>query len=526
MINTYINLLVTQPYHGAQMARYLITLDSGVHTDNVAAQAAITASGAAVIKSYAFSLTFEIESTVEQIAAINGVAESIEKSTPTTVSVQELNQNHLTNLVAASVIGEAPLVYTPHNAGAGGHVYLVDTGLYAEHEQFTGRTINNLYSNFGADFSDNTGHGTAVASVIIGNTLGVSKDATLHVVKLFDTATGNITVGEIVDALDEVLAHHSGLSPSQVKVVCLPWVTPQNNFLDNKITEMNASNLVVVAAAGNDGVDVNTVSPAGVEVVLTVGSYDQDFSVTSFTNVPWTDPTTPYSNNYGAALDIFALGVDISCAAKTATDAYGLFSGTSISAGLVAGAAVQWANQLPSKNSSELKDIILQEGHLKGSRVLGFEEGSTISTANVNRSVLTVSLVNQITLGNLPSGRILNVQLGQTATKDLELNLVDGTDFSTLNFAPLPHWASLDVSTGILTVDTESIDPSLAPGMYLFGIKGTINGTTVVEEYSIGLYNTSISELDGAIQYYYDEDTDSYDEVVSYQVAPNFVTKF
>ena len=43
MINTYINLLVTQPYHGAQMARYLITLDSGVHADNVAAQAAIAA---------------------------------------------------------------------------------------------------------------------------------------------------------------------------------------------------------------------------------------------------------------------------------------------------------------------------------------------------------------------------------------------------------------------------------------------------------------------------------------------------
>jgi hypothetical protein len=350
MINTYINLLVTQPYYGAQMARYLITLDSGVHADNVAAQAAITASGAAVIKSYAFSLTFEIESTVEQLAAIGGVTESIEKNTPTTVSVQELNQNHLTNLAASSVIGEAPLGYTPQNAGAGGHVYLVDTGLYAEHEQFVGRTINNLYSNFGSDFSDNAGHGTAVASVIVGNTQGVSKDATLHVVKLFDTATGSITVGEIVDALDEVLAHHLGASPSQVKVVCLPWTTAQNNFLDNKITEMNATNLVVVAAAGNDGVDVNTVSPAGVEVVLTVGSYNQDYAVTSFTNVPWTDPATPYSNNYGAALDIFALGVNVSCAANSATDAYGLFSGTSISA-----AAGSTGNtKISSPNSTKL----------------------------------------------------------------------------------------------------------------------------------------------------------------------------
>ena len=509
------------------MARYLTTLDSEVHTTSAAAQAAITLSGAAVIKSYVFSLTFEIESTAEQLAAITGVKESIEKSTQTTVSVQELNQTHLTNLAAASVGGnDTPVGYDPQNTGAGGHIYLVDTGLYAAHEQFTGRNINNLYSNFGSDFSDNAGHGTAVASVIIGNTQGVSKDATLHVVKLFDTATGNVTVGEIVDALDEVMAHHLGLSPSQVKVVCLPWVTPQNNFLDNKITEMNASNLIVVAAAGNDGVDVNTVSPAGVNVVLTVGSYDQDYAVTSFTNVPWTDPATPYNNNYGAALDIFALGVNVSCAAKTATDAYGLISGTSISAGLVAGATVQWAAKLPGKTSSELKDIILQEGHLKGIKELIFEEGSAISTANVNRSVLTVALAGQITLGNLPSGRILNVQLGQTATKDLELNLVDGTDFDVLNFAPLPQWASLDLSTGILTVNVSDTDPTLASGIYLFGLKGTISGKTVVEEYSIGIYNTSVSELDDATQYYYDEDTNSYDEVVNYQVSDYSIVKF
>jgi hypothetical protein len=524
MINTYINLPVTQPYYGAQMARYLITLDSGVHADNVAAQAAIAASGATVIKSYAFSLTFEIESTVEQLAAISGVAESIEKNAPTTVSVQELNQNHLTNLAASSANDEEVQTYTPENDGAGGHVYLVDTGLYAAHEQFTGRSINNLYSNFGSDFADNAGHGTAVASVIIGNTLGVSKDATLHVVKLFDTPTGDITVGEIVDALDEVLAHHLGSDPSQVKVVCLPWVTTQNNFLDNKITEMNASNLIVVVAAGNDGVDVNTVSPAGVEVVLTVGSYNQDYEVTSFTNVPWNNPATSYSNNYGAALDLFALGVNVSCAAKTGPGEYGTFSGTSISAGLVAGAAIQWAVKFPSKTSSALKDIILQEGHLKGTSTLAFEAGSAISTANVNRSILTVPLAGQITLGNLPSGRILNIALGQVVTTDLELNLVDGADFAVLEFAPLPPWVSLNTTTGILSVDVSDIDPSLAPGAYLFGIKGTVSGKTVVEEYSIGLYNTSIDELADASQYYYDGDTDSYDEVVNYQVAP-FVNK-
>lgn len=498
------------------MARYLITLSSAVHADNTAAQTAITTAGAVVIKSYTFSLTFEIEATAEQLSAISGVEESVAKDTTTQVSVQTLNQNHLMNLATTSY--KSATVYEPLNTGTGGHIYLVDTGLYAEHEQFVGRNINNLYSNFGDDFSDSVGHGTAVGSVIIGNSQGVSTNAMLHNVKLFNDATGDITIGEIIDTLDAVLVHHNANDPSNPKVVCLPWVTNQSNFLDNKIKEMNSSNLVVVAAAGNNGQDVNNYSPAGIKSIITVGAYDEDYNVTAFTNVPWTDPGVSYYTNYGASLDIFALGVNISCAAISSNDAYILASGTSISAGLVAGAAIQWINNYPGKTSAEIKDIILQEGHLEGGK-LTFDENLPFSSNDIYRSVVTVSLVNQASISNRPSGRILNVQLGQTATTNLELNS-EATDFGVITFAPAPPWMTVDLQTGIVTVDAGSIDPSLVPGIYLFGIKALVGGKAVVEEYSIGLYNTDITDLEEATQYYYDEDTATYDAVVSYQVAP------
>ena len=501
------------------MARYLLTLDSGVHANDAAAEAAIVASGASVVKKYSFSLTFEVEATAEQLAAIAGVVDSLDKGTPTVVTVQVANQDHLTHL-ATTTYPQATF-YNPDNTGSGGHVYLVDTGLYAAHEQFTGRNINNLYSNFDGDFSDNSGHGTAVASVIVGNTQGVAKDATLHVVKLFDTGSGSITIGEILDALDAVLVHHQANAPSQAKVVCLPWTTPQNNFLDNKITEMNASNLVVVAAAGNDGVDVNSVSPAGVESIITVGAVNSSYLVGSFTNVPWTNPTGGYFNNYGAALDLFALGVDVSCAIKTAPDAYDLVSGTSIAAGIAAGAAVQWAAKYPSKTSAELKDTILQEGHLRGAGAISFATGSPAAASSVYLSVVTTILADVQTLSNLPSGRVLNVQFGQSATKDLEININAVAELGTLDFAPLPPWATLDLETGILTVDTANISASLSPGIYLFGIKGIVDGKTQVEEYAIGLYNSNVSELEAASQFYYDTSSDSYDEVIAYQVAPS-----
>lgn len=502
------------------MARYLITLSSGAYANQAAAQAAIQSAGATLIKSYAFSLTFEIEATPEQLSSITGVSESIEKNVTTLVTLQNANQDHLIHLSSSSTGGSQTIPYIPVDTGTNAHVYLVDTGLFAGHEQFVGRNINLLYSNFSGDFADNSGHGTATASLIVGNTQGVSKNAMLHVVKLFDSASGNITIGEILDALDAVLTHHNANDPNKAKVVCLPWVTPQNNFLDNKITEMNSSNLVVVAAAGNNGSDVAGFSPAGVTSVITVGANNADYVVTSFTNVPWSNPTTAYFNNYGAALDIFTLGVDISCATIDAVDGYSLMSGTSMSCALAAGVAAQWTNLQPTKTSSQIKEIMLQEGHIRGTTLLAFDPSAPTSTSNVYKSILTTSLIDQISLGSLPSGRILNIQRGQTLTKDLQLNLTSGDDFRVLDFAPLPTWVTIDFTTGILTANTTNVDASLAPGIYLFGVAGTVSGKTVVEEYSIGLFNSAESELEEATQYYYDSDNNAYDEVVSFQVAP------
>jgi hypothetical protein len=48
-----------------------------------------------------------------------------------------------------------------------------------------------------------------------------------------------------------------------------------------------------------------------------------------------------------------------------------------------------------------------------------------------------------------------------------------------------------------------------------------VNNVTKVEEFSIGIYTTSASDLADADQYYYDADAGAYDPVVSFQVAPN-----
>jgi hypothetical protein len=81
---------------------------------------------------------------------------------------------------------------------------------------------------------------------------------------------------------------------------------------------------------------------------------------------------------------------------------------------------------------------------------------------------------------------------------------------------------SYDANTGIITADTSSLDANLSPGVFIFGIRGkTASEYVVVEEFSIGVYDTAESELESSSSYYYDSDNTEYDEAefVTYSVA-------
>lgn len=508
------------------MARYIVTMDPATHANGASAQQAIVDAGAEVVKVFNFNLTFLIECTEAQKSAIPGVLKSESADAPLQVTLQVMNTDHLNITLVSDTGGNIPASYNPLNRGAGQHIYLVDTGIRATHEQFAGVNINNLYSNFSdnpayAEFDDTAGHGTLVGSVIVGKDLGPAKDATLHNVKLFSSGADTITVVEIVNALDAVLSHHLNNNGNQAKVVCLPWVATRNAFIDDKILGMNASNLVVVAAAGNNGDDVANYSPAGVRQIITVGAHDNQWGVGSFTNMPWdgSNAVTSYTN-YGAEIDIFAAGVNVYAATNDSDTSYTeTATGTSVSAGITAGVAAQYIARYPSLNSSQIKDIMVQEGHIIGMNLLGFDQSMSIDYSSVNKSILVFDEAGEEMLTTLPSGRIASIQAGQSATVNLGIN-ANATEVASLDFAPLPPWATLDLATGVVSIDTSTVDPAVVPGAFIFAIKGKLNGVTKVEEFSIAVYTTSEDEIEGSTQYYYDSTSGAYDPVVNFQVAP------
>jgi subtilisin family serine protease len=502
------------------MARYYITMSSA---DDTAAASAISAAGATIVKNMSFDLTYEIEATPEQLAAIADVEKSESKEVTADVQLQgTYDRSHLDMCLHPTGLG----MWQPEYDGTGETVYLIDTGINASHVEFASATISNLYTNFAddpdtSDFDDESGHGTLVGSLIVGFNIGTAPGATLQNVKLFNQNTGSITVGEIVECFSAVLDHHK-LNQSKTKIVCVPWTIPQNDFVDGIVSNMNKNNLVVICSAGNDGVDVNTKSPAGVQNVITVGAFNRDMEVTTFTNTPMSGAVTGFVN-FGASLDIFAPGVDVTTADHANVSNYISMSGTSVAAGLAAGTATHYTQRFPDWDSNAIKENFIAEGHAAGIRYLTFDESDpNVDYSQVHKATLTSWMENRRVLADAPSGRLLNVQAGSTGTANIGINpMAEGV--SVLEFAPTPPWIDANVSTSVVTVDTANIDPTLVPGVYIFAVRGVVDGVTMVEEYSVGLYNSDLAELDpdaDVSSFYYDSDNSEYDEVVNYQVAP------
>lgn len=213
--------------------------------------------------------------------------------------------------------------------GAGIIIYTVDTGVDGALAEFaTGRATGWLNTVDGSgSVLDGHGHGTHVASLAIGRTFGVAKGATLRAIKALDN-DGYGDVGSVCDAIAAVLEECAGGdSNSNGIVINLSINGPKSSAIDSALAQLaQMCSCAIVVAAGNNGGDACTSSPAGQkEGVLTVGALDTMGARASF-------------SNYGACVDLMAPGVSVPGAALPATGQSSVeMSGSSMSTPLVAG---------------------------------------------------------------------------------------------------------------------------------------------------------------------------------------------
>ncbi len=216
-------------------------------------------------------------------------------------------------------------LFTPAGTGSGVRAYIVDTGVYTAHTEFTGRTAtgwNTTSSPANTVTTDCHGHGSHVGGTVAGTTWGVAKSATIIPVKVLD-CSGSGTTSGVIAGLDWIVTHHAAGVPA---VANMSLGGGKSSALEAAVAAVVADGVTVVVAAGNETQDACFVSPAAEPTAITVGA------TTS------ADALANYSN-YGSCVDILAPGSSITSAGITSPTATATMSGTSMAAPHTAGAA-------------------------------------------------------------------------------------------------------------------------------------------------------------------------------------------
>lgn len=222
--------------------------------------------------------------------------------------------------------------YTVPNQGPNGdgaRVYVLDSGVNGDHDEFSGRMLP------GFDFlkltevaEDFTGFGTHAAAVIAGASTGVARSVKIVPVRILDERN-QAKSKYVVDALEWIVVklqeeQSARRTPS---VVYMRYHAKTNKLVDEAVRAVSGFGVPVIAPAGDgaSGSYCNSTSPAtsGAAIMVSSTGISDRRSATA---------------NYGSCTDLFAPGENVTGASYTSDSAFTFGSGSALAAAHVAGA--------------------------------------------------------------------------------------------------------------------------------------------------------------------------------------------
>ncbi|MFI8684961.1 S8 family peptidase [Rossellomorea sp. NPDC077527] len=242
--------------------------------------------------------------------------------------------------------------------GEGVKVAVLDTGIDSEHPDITGQVDEAVSFVPGEEVKDVNGHGTHVASTVLGTGAGdgkhkgVAPDARLLVGKvLSDQGYGQDSW--IIDGMEWASDHAKIVNMSLGSDMPSDGTDPMAEAV-NRLSEENGTLFVI--AAGNRGGEGTIGSPGAADSALTVGAVDKSDQLAYFSS------KGPRYGDMELKPDLSAPGVGIVAARSQYSSGEGLYkslNGTSMATPHVAGAAAILAEKHPEWDGETLKQALM-----------------------------------------------------------------------------------------------------------------------------------------------------------------------
>ena len=285
--------------------------------------------------------------------------------------------------------------------GTGVKVAVIDSGVDLHHPDLAGKVTEAVDFTGSEDLADHAGHGTHVASTIVGTGAasdgrykGVAPGATLLSAKV--CLVEGCPESSILAGMQWAAEQGATVANISLGGEDTPGVDP----LEAAVHDLTAQyGTLFVIAAGNSGPDEGTInSPGSAEDALTVGAVSKTKELADFSS---RGPTT---TDAAVKPDITAPGVAIAAARSSASDlppltddgTYTSLNGTSMATPHVTGAVALLAQEHPQWKAHELKATLMSAAAPDADRT-SYEQGAGF--VDVARAIDQKITANPVSLG-------------------------------------------------------------------------------------------------------------------------------
>jgi subtilisin family serine protease len=242
-------------------------------------------------------------------------------------------------------------------SGAGTTIYIFDGGVNPNHPELDGR-VRAGYNAFPDSPSPCNAHGAAVAGAAGGSTLGVAPRAEIVDVKIINCEHMRGSTSAILAAARWTVADHARHPGPAVANWSFVVDTAESVAeVDSAAAVLRNAGILVVVAAGNFDMNACHASPANAPGTLVVGAS----GLVRDPDGRWHDERVPHTA-WGECVDLFAPGRSVLLPAfngRQPTTAK--WSGTSMAAGYVSGAAALVLERNPGATPSQVMEALLRQ---------------------------------------------------------------------------------------------------------------------------------------------------------------------